>query len=429
MLQGDNAYHCDKCDKKVTTLKRVCIKRLPRYLIFVLKRFDINYDNMQKFKINDYCEFPSLLNMKPFTTEGLAEKDKEKELEKAKKEGKDLDELQETLPKIVLYPDEYYQYKLSGIVIHLGTADAGHYYSLIMDREKENIPENKRWFEFNDNIVDFYNPEDIKNDAIGGEERIQHFDGMAFRAMEKSRNAYLLVEDRIAPYEPPEDNPEESDENNKKLIHISSTSVISIPAQIHSLIMQENIKYWYSRYVFHPHYFHFALNLCTNWNTKECILSISPCKNNDYELLEFDKKIMLLHAFQEPKSELPICTDNGNKVMEIQVFKYVTTLVLTTLLRVREKCYVVEFINLIKAHINKNEESAKWILWQFCNSKIIFEFLLECNDGYMRRLVVGILYCAMLKVYKTEKLRLFAPAEGDVLINFTNGILDRKSVV
>ena len=174
--------------------------------------------------------------------------------------------------------------------------------------------------------------------------------------------------------------------------------------------------------MFHPHYFNFAMNLCTNWNTKESILNISLCRNNDYELLGFDKKVMLLHGFQEPKNELPICTDNGNEAMEIQDFKYVVTLALTTLLRVRERCYVLEFIGLIKAHINKNQESAKWILWQFCNSKIIFEFLLECNDGYMRRLVVGILYCAMLKVYKTEKLRLFAPAEGDVLLNFTNGI-------
>jgi len=43
MLEGDNAYKCDKCDKKVDTMKRVCIKKLPNHLIIVLKRFEFNY--------------------------------------------------------------------------------------------------------------------------------------------------------------------------------------------------------------------------------------------------------------------------------------------------------------------------------------------------------------------------------------------------
>jgi ubiquitin carboxyl-terminal hydrolase 9/24 len=34
MLEGDNAYLCEKCDKKVDIMmKRTCIKKLPRYLI------------------------------------------------------------------------------------------------------------------------------------------------------------------------------------------------------------------------------------------------------------------------------------------------------------------------------------------------------------------------------------------------------------
>lgn len=38
-LDGDNAYHCDRCDKKVSAVKRVCLKKLPNYLIIALKRF------------------------------------------------------------------------------------------------------------------------------------------------------------------------------------------------------------------------------------------------------------------------------------------------------------------------------------------------------------------------------------------------------
>jgi len=62
-LDGDNAYYCERCDKKVSAVKRVCIKKLPNYLIVALKRFEFDYNTMTKKKINDYCEFPQNLNL------------------------------------------------------------------------------------------------------------------------------------------------------------------------------------------------------------------------------------------------------------------------------------------------------------------------------------------------------------------------------
>ena len=63
ILEGDNSYHCDKCDKKVSAIRRTNIKKLPNYLILALKRFELDYDTMGKIKINDRCEFPFDLNM------------------------------------------------------------------------------------------------------------------------------------------------------------------------------------------------------------------------------------------------------------------------------------------------------------------------------------------------------------------------------
>ena len=40
MLEADNAYWCAKCQKKVDTLKRCCLKQLPKSLIIQLKRSD-----------------------------------------------------------------------------------------------------------------------------------------------------------------------------------------------------------------------------------------------------------------------------------------------------------------------------------------------------------------------------------------------------
>lgn len=75
MLEGDNAYYCEKCEKKVNTKKRCCIKKLPNVLILVLKRFEFNYDTMAKIKLNDYCEFPMELSMEPFCQETLSRND------------------------------------------------------------------------------------------------------------------------------------------------------------------------------------------------------------------------------------------------------------------------------------------------------------------------------------------------------------------
>lgn len=136
LLEGDNAYHCEQCDKKVNAVKRMCLKKLPDHLIVVLKRFDFDFDLMMKAKINDRCEFPFKLDLQQYSQQGLK-----------RQEGRAGPEDEE-------YPASYYEYKLSGVVIHMGSADSGHYYSFIQEREKD-VPEDKRWYEFNDTFVQY----------------------------------------------------------------------------------------------------------------------------------------------------------------------------------------------------------------------------------------------------------------------------------
>lgn len=64
-------------------------------------------------------------------------------------------------------PSNYYEYKLKGIVVHHGTADQGHYYSFIQDREDKNAG----WFEFNDAIVKDFAPDEIPEETYGGEDQ------------------------------------------------------------------------------------------------------------------------------------------------------------------------------------------------------------------------------------------------------------------
>ena len=51
---------------------------------------------------------------------------------------------------------------LKGVVIHTGTSEGGHYYSLIRDND------NPRWLKFNDqNVVDF-DEKEIGREGYGG---------------------------------------------------------------------------------------------------------------------------------------------------------------------------------------------------------------------------------------------------------------------
>jgi ubiquitin C-terminal hydrolase len=51
-------------------------------------------------------------------------------------------------------------YSLKGVVIHSGTSEGGHYYSL--------IKQDGKWFKFNDQSVTFFNESDIGREAFGG---------------------------------------------------------------------------------------------------------------------------------------------------------------------------------------------------------------------------------------------------------------------
>lgn len=88
LLEGADAYHCDKCNKKVksnyfknlfyynlltyyilqvVTVKRLCVKKLPPILAIQLKRFEYDFERVCAIKFNDYFEFPRHLDMEPYT--------------------------------------------------------------------------------------------------------------------------------------------------------------------------------------------------------------------------------------------------------------------------------------------------------------------------------------------------------------------------
>ena len=78
--------------------------------------------------------------------------------------------------------DQYFKYKLMGVVVHNGTSESGHYYSFIKDREQayngshrsaagqqSSQKDGEGWYEFNDTRVNYFNAKDIPYETFGGE--------------------------------------------------------------------------------------------------------------------------------------------------------------------------------------------------------------------------------------------------------------------
>ena len=154
-LDGTNQYFCSECNSKQDSIKSCCLKTLPNTLILHLKRFEFDLTTMRKNKINDRLSFPMELDMKPYTKEGIV-----------------LQEENTRLPS--LRPDAYYKYHLKGVLIHAGTADSGHYYSIAKERceHDKKVTESAKpkmsWYMFNDSTVTTFDPAGLAEASFGG---------------------------------------------------------------------------------------------------------------------------------------------------------------------------------------------------------------------------------------------------------------------
>ena len=144
-------YHCEKCDKKITNIKNVLIDKIPNILIIHLQRIAFSYETFNMEKINDYIYFEKTLNIKNYTL------------------NKNKDDM----------PSDYFEYELQGVLIHSGTAQFGHYYSIIYSEEKDITG---KWYKFNDTSVTEINYDMMTNDAFGNNAR-----------QEYGSSAYMLI--------------------------------------------------------------------------------------------------------------------------------------------------------------------------------------------------------------------------------------------
>lgn len=300
LLEGSNAYQCDHCENKVTALRRVCIKYLPNVLFITLRRFEFDYDKMKRVKVNDYCEFPMEISMENFTQEGIERFELAKEKEIALSAGQ---EFNKEIPS-KKYPDDYYQYRLRGIVIHVGTADSGHYYSLIKEKNQ--------WFEFNDTVVRKIDPSEIPNEAFGGEEKFtyQTQTGNSAGFKSKLRNAYILLYERNNLYR------YHKDEEILRPLQYTYTS----PEKEFLEVKEENERYWRCKSSFGYEYFDFILALLCEKKNNICRFGVSFFLT---VLIRSRDNLRIATCVQSIREHLKVSKENCEWLLEMISYKNV----------------------------------------------------------------------------------------------------------
>lgn len=197
-------YNCDTCNKKVTITKRNLLAELPNVLVIHLQRLFFNYETERNEKINSRLEFPKVLNLKNFTLEEQTRKSLAKRT-KGGEENEDFDKLLDT-DDVYFKCDEYYEYHLVGVNVHLGSADAGHYFSYInsirsgndnhMDYDPNIETHTNSWLKFNDSRISKFNIEKLEEECFGGKME-NNGEEWNFRSNNDSiQSAYMLVYER-----------------------------------------------------------------------------------------------------------------------------------------------------------------------------------------------------------------------------------------
>lgn len=172
IMEGDNKVLCEFCKVKQNTVLRTAISSLPDVLVLSLKRFDLDYTTFETVKLNSRCEFGESLNMKKYTLQAKEvleaaakahEEDTKSELGSTMEleESETKDGAEEEDPLNIL-PDEDYEYRLTGVLVHAGVAQGGHYYSFVKDRISA------KWYRFDDEDVTPFDTASIEHECFGG---------------------------------------------------------------------------------------------------------------------------------------------------------------------------------------------------------------------------------------------------------------------
>ena len=302
LMDADNQWECPECGKKVDATKRTCVRTLPDSLCLHIQRLEYDYAMDQRNKVKDYYSFPKTLDMYPYTETALEKADQAmleaEELLVAGGTNNDGGPARPGTPGNLLNhhrhasrksmrnlnthsnngesgggdgnenaeDDEKLEYRLSGVIVHSGTAFAGHYYSFIRDRDEKtgeltgDDDDLGTWRRYDDTSVEPYDPKCLEDDCFGGS--YVHKTNTAGEeaqtlTYEKPNSAYILFYEK----KKKKSKKESHDSHMSDVAEVSAGVVdLNMNPEMALMVEKDNLQATYRANLFEKSYFNFALD-------------------------------------------------------------------------------------------------------------------------------------------------------------------------
>ena len=346
ILDGDNKYFCEKCKKKVRAEKKITVKDLPQCFVFVLNRFEYDYDKMIRNKISNYCELPDVIDMTPFY------------------DGVEV--------------DSDLHFYLTGMIIHRGSSEIGHYYSIIKD------PDLNKWLLLNDEEIYEIDEDYMREQAFGNFENNGPPDNpSAYVLFYQRNNANINVEEKI-----------------KNLKDIKDQDV-------YDYISYENDKSKISQIYFTNEFKIFMEDFVINYNLSNIkdIFSIPfITKNNNWKRYPLKREMDdIINSNITPLLTKYNFIENKIKKSKVyndpfEIFKLYAKYFLYILIRLKDNTLLERGIDIFKSFLNSNIDNSIWFMNNFSNINVIEEFLIKNPVSENRYIITGIVYCALIQL-------------------------------
>ena len=385
VMDGDNKINCEQCGTKRKCHKHLILKSLPNILVISLNRFEFNYDTMLKYKLNSYFEFPLQLDMKDYLIENHTEKNTE--------------------------------YELTGITIHFGLSDFGHYYDIIKG------PDNK-WYKFNDINISEFKEENIPGEAYGEKDYSEDDDSSGEKDNGR-RNAYILFYTKKT-YKKDISNNKENEENDLALPPYTKYS--NLKKDIIAKINAKLYKSWITNILFSTSYQKFIMGL-----VKMDIARIvgSKLERTHPRLSDIIKNEGYMKCIKENKDDKDKTKENNlfkteNKYNNDIIFKLCLRYYFNIILRLQRKNtdkksnHFELFKELIFVYIENDINKANYILEEFSYKNIIYDYLVFCPNYDSSKDCFEIIFHSIEKIRQNEET-IFN--ENSILYLFLNTLV------
>ncbi|CAG2106043.1 unnamed protein product, partial [Medioppia subpectinata] len=368
-LEGDNMYNCSRCGRKVRAEKRACIKKLPKILCFNTMRYTFNMVTMTKEKVNTHFSFPYQLDMAPYLEKNLIKaKGKDTDYKSGSDEMMATDQESGTgVVEGLSEPETSTEYMLIGVTVHTGTADGGHYYSFIRERESISPGAQDKWYLFNDAEVKPFDKTQIATECFGGEMTSKTYDQVTDKFMdfsfEKTNSAYMLFYERI--------------DKKDSILEEKVISTVQLAPDLSEWICDDNISFLRDKSIFEHTYFDFMWQICGY------IPQTLPTNQSS-------PKVTLLSA------------------------RLATSFVLETLIHAKEKPTIANWIELLTKQFNSSQQACEWLMDHLAEDDWWpIQILLRCSNQMVRQLFQRLCIHVISQLKPTQAPLYLQPLSDD----------------